>query len=577
MIVRYRHLLAPFRRGSREYLAGMLLRQGLLVFGGYTLVWVLHASLVHVTIPAWIFVSGLLLYDTVLVRLDATLNQAFASRVSFPMFRFLRTRALAKFFSMPLEWHQRNHSGVLAGKVNNGVGRVVQTAEAVSRELGPAVLRTGLSLAPLIYFSPMILPFLVLAIVAFVWCTVIENRLREPFRKARHSNYARDFGMFSECLDSVHPVVLFGQAGAILNRYDTLQHEIEQQGVTETGIAARYGARRNLLLSAAKRCCQGVWLWQYRKGTLDAALVMYLSAVLEDLLNSLGGYAGLFERVFDGIEPASDLIQLLDESSSMQSNPNAPTVQVPAVVEVELRKVDFAYPNGAEVLRDFSLRIEPGCVLGIVGRSGVGKTTLNHLLPRTYDPRQGAVLVAGTDAREWPADQLRGLFSCVSQNGGVFFSDTSILDAIRFPRPDASVEEVIEAAQCACIHAEILEMPDEYRTRLGQRGLTLSAGQRQRLALAQALIALQDRKVLILDEFTSALDARTEQQILINLAPLIRDKTVIVIAHRLATLRKIADQIIVLDRSGIAESGDHSELIRRNGLYAELARLQATA
>src|SRR5207248_9689153 len=147
----------------------------------------------------------------------------------------------------------------------------------------------------------------------------------------------------------------------------------------------------------------------------------------------------------------------------------------------------------------------------------------------------------------------------------------SIADAIRFARPGATFREVVQAAKCACIHDDVVRMPKKYQTRIGQRGVTLSKGQQQRLALAQALIACDERrKVLILDEFTSALDSETESRVLANLEPWLEGRTVIIIAHRLSTVRRIADRIVVLDEHGIVEDGAHADLIDRNGWYAEM-------
>jgi ABC-type multidrug transport system fused ATPase/permease subunit len=310
---------------------------------------------------------------------------------------------------------------------------------------------------------------------------------------------------------------------------------------------------------------------------MDVAMVMYLSMLLEDLFNSLWGYAGLFERLQDGIEPASTLLKLLEEKSSIPDAAALAPVPVIATVGIELQNVSFAYANGTSVLRDFSLSVEPGTILGIVGRSGVGKTTLQNLLSRTYEPQHGQILIAGEDIRSWPLEQLRGIVAPVTQNGGVFFSDQTLLETIRFARQDATQEEVAAAAQCVCLHADILRLPDAYHTRIGQRGTTLSKGQQQRIALAQALIAMDNRKIVVLDEFTSALDSKTEQEVLENLTPYLTGRTVIIIAHRLSTLRKIADKIIVLGPGGIVEVGGHDELIRSGGTYAELASLQATA
>jgi ABC-type multidrug transport system fused ATPase/permease subunit len=167
------------------------------------------------------------------------------------------------------------------------------------------------------------------------------------------------------------------------------------------------------------------------------------------------------------------------------------------------------------------------------------------------------------------------MFAQVGQSGGVFFSETTLLDTIRFARPDASAEEAMDAARCACIHDEIMRMPEQYQTRMRQAGANLSRGQQQRIALAQALLALDDsRKILILDEFTSALDSGTEAAVLRNLMPRLAGRTVIIIAHRLSTLRDIAGRIVVLEDGEVAAEGSHRELLRQGGWYAEMARLQ---
>jgi ATP-binding cassette subfamily B protein len=479
-------------------------------------------------------------------------------------------------FSMPLEWHQGETAGALVAKVNNGVGRVVQTGEAISRELCPSVIRTFFSMVPLVIFSIITAPILGIAFAIFGWLTVIENRKRREFRKGRHNNYVRDSGVFGEYVQAVQPVIQFGQATRLLDSYNGLQQEIMHQGMEEMNIAYAYGWRKNMVLSAAKRVCQGLWIWQLRMGRLDAAMVMYLNMLTEELLASFWGYAGLLERIFEDLEPARILVELLNARPAILETEGVEPVKVPECVGIHLVNIHFAYARGKQVVRNFNLSIEEGKILGIVGRSGSGKTTIQQLLSRLFDIQQGQLLVGGTDIRRWPLTQLRGVFSSVAQGGGVFFSGISILDTIRFARPDATMEEVAAAAHCACIHDDILRLPARYDTLLQQGGSNLSKGQQQRIALAQALLALgEDRKVLVLDEFTSQLDSETESRILRNLRPWLAGRTVIIIAHRLSTVRDIADRIVVLQDGVVVEQGSHDELVQHNGWYARMARLQA--
>lgn len=550
------------------------MRQAMLVTSSYLLVWALQAG----QTPEWIFFIAVVVFDAGLLSLDIGLNTLFVSRLGFPLFARLRTSALAKVLEMPLDWHYRQDTGQLVGKVNNGVGKVVQTAESLGRELAPALIRTSLSLVPLCWLSPLTALPIIGALAAFLCLTLIENRARQPFRKTRFENYTRDFGLFAESVQYIKPVVQFGQTRRVLDRYSQVQERIIHDGIRETHLGNLYFRRRNLLLSITKRLCQCVWIWQFRQGTLDAGMVMYLNMITEDLLGSFWTYAVLIERVQEGMEPADVLVNLLNEKPSIQDAREAPPLAHQATVGIDLIDIQFSYSRGEKVMRDFNLSVPAGSIVGIVGPSGSGKTTIPNLLSRMFEIQGGQILVSGHDIRKWPLEQLRGLFSYVSSSDGVFLSETTVLDTIRFARPNATLQEVIEAAKIACIHEDIMSMPDQYATIAGQRGLTLSKGQQQRIALAQAIIALDDRRrVLVLDEFTSALDSGTERRILQNLLPRLGGRTVIIIAHRLSTIQDIADRIVVMDHGSIIEQGTHEELVVRGGWYARMARLQAIA
>ncbi len=579
MTRQYFAFLRPYRRDYYRYLSGVVLKQALVLAGGYSLVWALRMGIRHVSVPEWAFMAGFILFDATYLRLDLGLNYLFSARVSYPLFGKLRTEALEKVLDMPMAWHQRQSSGELVGRVNNGVGKVVQTTEGVSRELLPALVQTGLSLIPLLWVSPVTTPPLVLALGLFLWLTLLENRRRRPFAKRRYEGYNRDFGLFSESVQAIQPVVQYGQEGQVLRRYERVQQRIIEHGLEEARIGNRFGFRRNLVVAIARRACQGVWIWQFRHNTLDAAMILYLNMLTEQLLASFAGYASLLERIYEGVEPARALVKLMAEKPAIAHDRTASRVRVSEEAGVRMSGVRFAYPRSKQaVLKDLHLEITPGTVLGIVGRSGCGKTTIQNLLTRLFDVQAGSVEICGEDVRKWPLDQLRGLFSHVSQNGGVFFSGTRMVDVIRFTRPDARFTEVVKAAKAACIHEDICRLPGKYQSRIGQGGLTLSKGQQQRIALAQALVAMRDqRKILVLDEFTSALDSETEERILKNLGPWLEGRTVIIVAHRLSTVRKLADEIVVLDREGIVEQGTHEELIARGGWYAGMARLQAVA
>ena len=238
--------------------------------------------------------------------------------------------------------------------------------------------------------------------------------------------------------------------------------------------------------------------------------------------------------------------------------------------DIRYENVSFSYDDGTEVLKNVDLHIRAGESFALVGPSGGGKTTMCHLLPRFYDVAEGSVKIDGLDVREVTQESLRRNVGIIQQD--VFMFAGTIRENIRYGRPDASDEEVVEAAVKAEIHKEIMEMPDGYDTYIGERGVMLSGGQKQRLSIAR--VFLKNPPVLILDEATSALDSVTEARIQASLEELSRGRTSIIIAHRLSTIKN-ADRIAVIEGEGIVECGSHAELMALDGAYAALQKAQS--
>ena len=274
------------------------------------------------------------------------------------------------------------------------------------------------------------------------------------------------------------------------------------------------------------------------------------------------------EQYMNGSAGFTRFLELMRTEPTIKDRPGAMEMgDVEGRVDYE--HVSFDYGNGVPVLKDIDLHIEPGQCLAVVGPSGGGKTTLCQLLPRFYDVCAGSVKVDGVDVRDVTQSSLRRNIGMIQQD--VFMFAGTIRENIRYGRPDATDEEIVEAAVRAQVHNEIMELPDGYDSYIGEQGVMLSGGQKQRISIAR--VFLKNPKILVLDEATSALDTVTEQRIQASLDELSQGRTTIIIAHRLSTVRN-ADMIAVVEGEHIVELGSHQQLMEQNGEYARLCRAQ---
>jgi len=292
--------------------------------------------------------------------------------------------------------------------------------------------------------------------------------------------------------------------------------------------------------------------------------IVYMAHIYQPFLQ-LASFNDVLQKAAASIER---VYQLLAEETDILDAPHA-VVPQNMKWDVHFQNVTFSYDDQVSVLKNIDLKIDEGSVVALVGPTGVGKTTLGSLIPRFYDPQEGAVCVGGYDVRELPLKYLREHVASVLQD--VFLFHGTVYDNLSIGRPDADDDAVCQAAQAANVAEFIEDLPQGYDTMIGERGVRLSGGQKQRLSIARAL--LKDAPILILDEATSSVDVETEALIQNALLKLMKNRTTLVIAHRLSTIRN-ADQIAVVDQGRISELGDHQTLIDLDGLYARMVRAQ---
>ncbi|VTU23322.1 Putative multidrug export ATP-binding/permease protein [Variovorax sp. SRS16] len=453
---------------------------------------------------------------------------------------------------------------------------LVQTVVGSSLSMGlrNAVMGIG-ALGILVWTNPyvmvQVLGILVLVVLPSMW---FGRRVRKLSR-ASQDRVADSSAIAAEVLNAIPVVQSYTAETRESARFDASTDNAFRTAV-------RRAKARSVLVAFIIIATSAALLWGLYQGT-QAVLhgeitaghlgqtVVYViilassAAVLGEVYGDLLRAAGATER----------LMELLHAEPAIVSPAQPARAAVPtAGSNLRLEGVRFHYPSrpGVPALRDFSLSVAPGETVALVGSSGAGKSTVFQLLLRYYDPQSGRIELDGTPLAAMSLGELRTRIGLVPQDAVIF--STSALENIRYGRPDASVEEVHEAARAAFADGFLRALPEGYDTFLGERGVRLSGGQRQRIAIARAM--LKNPPLLLLDEATSALDAESERMVQAALESAMVGRTTLVIAHRLATVQK-ADRIVVLDHGGIVEQGTHATLVAEGGVYARLAALQFTS
>lgn len=450
---------------------------------------------------------------------------------------------------------------------------VIQNAvgSSVSMGLRNGVLFVG-ALAMLVYTNPRLMLLVIAVLALVVLPAVFFGRRVQRLSRASQDRIADSSALAGEILNAIPVVQSFTAERAETERFAAVAERAFSTSLRRTG--ARAALIAFVMIGVFAALIFGVYFGvqavvegRLTEGELaqSALYVMFAGgavAVLAEVWGDLLRASGATER----------LMELLDARSDIADPPSPRALPAPrGGVALQFDAVRFAYPSRPQraVLDDLSLDIRAGETVALVGPSGAGKSTIFQLLLRFYDVGGGAIRLDGVPLPELRLADLRSRIALVPQDATIFSADA--MENIRYGRPDASDEEVIAAARAAFADEFIAALPEGYKTFLGERGVRLSGGQRQRIAIARAM--LKNAPLLLLDEATSALDAESERIVQRALEAAMRDRTTLVIAHRLATVQRV-DRIVVLDHGRIVESGRHDELVARGGLYARLAALQ---
>ena len=427
------------------------------------------------------------------------------------------------------------------------------------------------AIAMMVYTSPKLSGLVLIAIPVIVLPLVASGRAVRARSRAAQDTLAEATAFAAENLGAVRTMQAFGAESMSVARFSAA---VEDSYLAARNATAARAVLTGVAIFLAFASVVGV-LWLGAQDVLanrmSAGLLSQFVLYAVFGAGALGELSQVWSEVSAAAGAAGRIAEILQVRPSIVVPLTPSLLPVPARGEVVFNGVGFAYPTrpDAPALQALSFRVAPGESVAIVGPSGAGKSTVFQLLMRFYDPQSGSVTFDGIDIREVDPAHLRARLALVPQDPTIF--GASIAENIRYGRTDASTGDIEAAAERAAAAEFIAQLDRGYDTTVGERGVTLSGGQRQRLAIARAI--LKDAPVLLLDEATSALDAENEVLVQAALENIMKDRTTLVIAHRLATVLK-ADRILVMDQGVIVEEGTHAELVARGGLYARLARLQ---
>jgi ATP-binding cassette subfamily B multidrug efflux pump len=484
--------------------------------------------------------------------------------------RALRVEVFDRLHQLSLSYYSVHVAGDLMSRITNDTSAIEQTVSfALVQVFGGILLLVWIvykmfSLnVPFAILSLLVAP---LMLVATIW---LSGQARKAFRVSR-TEIGNVNAELQESIAGVREVQAFNRADENIEQFKEVNAANRDANVRAVSFTAALAPTLEALSYVAMGIVVGVGGYLLLSGTdvmgsaVTLGLVVTFMGYVQRFNQPIQQISVLWANIQNAIAGAERIFGLLDEEPAVQNKAGA-QVMPQIAGKVEFEHVSHSYEDGVPVLSNVSFTAQPGQTIAIVGPTGAGKTTIINLLPRFYDVTNGAVRIDGIDVRDVTAESLRSQIGIVLQD--TFLFSTTVMENVRFGRPDATDEEVLAAVKLANADGFIERLPEKYETVLGERGSGLSQGQRQLLSIARA--ALADPRILILDEATSSVDTRTERLIQKAIDELMRGRTAFVIAHRLSTIRH-ADEILVVDGGQIIERGKHMDLLAKKGFYYNL-------
>jgi ATP-binding cassette subfamily B protein len=508
-----------------------------------------------------------------LLRLSTTvfteLREFLFARVTQRAVRTIALQVFRHLHSLSLRFHLNRQTGGMTRDIERGTRGVGSLISYTLFNILPTLVEISLVLGYLVtHYDIWFTAITFVALISYITFTITVTDWRTHFRRTMNDLDSKANTKAIDSLINYETVKYFGNEDYEARRYDEGLQRYESAAVKSQTSLSFLNTGQSLIIATAVTLI----LWRATQGVIDGKMTLgdlvLVNAFMIQLYIPLNFLGVIYREIKQSLADMERLFSLLDQNREVADAPAAKALQTQGA-QVRFSHVDFSYETKRQILFDVDFTIAAGTTTAVVGHSGSGKSTLSRLLYRFYEVNTGAITIDGQDLRDVTQDSLRHAIGIVPQDT-VLFNDT-IEYNIGYGKPGSSKEQIIAAARAASIHDFIASLPDGYGTMVGERGLKLSGGEKQRVAIARTL--LKDPAILIFDEATSALDSKAEQAIQAQLKEIARNRTTMVIAHRLSTVAD-AEQIIVLDHGRIVERGTHQSLLAADGLYAQMWQRQ---
>ncbi len=523
---------------------------------------------------AILLVLFLVIATKLLRTLASMLNNWLSSKVAAKMTFSLRQTIFRAIERLSLGFFTDRRTGGLMTQINEDSNTIYEFFCDGIPYLVVNLVQVAVLVVLLLTIQPVLALFALLPVPLFFLLMQVMFRSERRLHAKRFAGSSRLSGFLADVLSGMRVVKAFSQEKSEIRRFTGYSRALADSErnlrVYHTCVGTVAGAI--LFLGNIIAWGMGGWMVMQDYGGMTYGKLLTVIAYMNMIYSPLFFFSDMMNRSADCTNALRRLYEIMDAEPDVREKPDALR---PETIDggVEFDRVSFSYRKGRRVIDDVSFSVPSGGVLGIVGHTGAGKSTLANLLMRLYDPDEGEIRIGGIPVKDLSLETVYRNIAIVSQETYLFMG--TILDNIRYAKPEAGYDEVIEAAKCAGAHDFIVRLPNGYHTRVGFGFQELSGGERQRISIARAI--LKDPKILILDEATAAMDTATERRIREALSKLIVGKTTIMIAHRLSTLRD-ADELIVIEHGKVAEKGTHRELLAEtDGIYRRLYTLQSEA